>query len=177
MKEKQFSIRDIKVHQRIKAESGYTAQTRNAAGQNSRLTSLTIATENEKGVINEYITMAANECATAIARYFSPCSLTVEDDPDDIEYKIRNFTLLLPENYPEENAGTLAGIVMDFICNRCMQQWYMLVRSEDAGTMTVKAQSSMAQLRDQLSIRKKPHKNRNYEKHNIYSEERTATAD
>lgn len=157
MKEKLFSIKDTKIYRRVKGESGFTAQTRSTAVQSSRLAALAIVTDDEKGFIDEYIQLAVNECATVIARYLSPCCINEEDDPDKPGYMIRHFTVSIPDNFPVESIGTLADTVTDFVCNRCLQQWYMLSKSDEAGIMVAKVQSSMAQLRDLLTIRKKPH--------------------
>jgi hypothetical protein len=157
MKETQFDIKDIKIYERVKAESGFTAQIKSAAGQSGKLTSLTIATDDEKGILDEFIPLAINECIVTINRYLTSCSVSKEEESSAPQYKIHHFNLVLPGNYPEENIVPIENIVMDFICNRCLQQWYMLVKSEDANTATIKAQSSMALLRDMLSMRTKPH--------------------
>lgn len=156
MEKQEFSIRDIKVYERIKAESGFTAQIKTAIGEPSKQTLLTIATDDEKIILDEYISLAVNECVVAISHYLSPCHITEESDTNEITYKIRHFNLTIPDNYPEENISALENIVMDFICNRVLQQWYMLVKADDANTLAAKTQSCMMLLRNILSMRKKP---------------------
>lgn len=158
MKEVQFDIKDIEIYARVKAESGFTAQIKSVAGQPGKLTSLTIATDDEKGILDEYIQQAINECIVTISRNLSQCSASEAEETSDNKYKIHYFNLALPGNYPEEYIVLLENIVMDFICNRCLQLWYMLVKAEEANTAAMKAQSSMALLRDMLSMRAKPHK-------------------
>lgn len=157
MKDTQFSIRDIKVYERLKAESGYSAHIKSTAGQPDKLLSLTIATNEEKGIIDEYLLGAINECRMAISRYLSPCSIDEENDCNADGYMIHRFKVTLPSNYPETYISSLESAVTDFVCSRCLQQWYLLVKSDDADTATLKAQSAMALMRDILSTRTKPH--------------------
>lgn len=157
MKDTKFSIRDIKVYERLKAESGYSAHIKSSAGQPDKLLTLTVATNNEKGIIDEYILGAINECRMAISRYLTPCNVNEENDNDADGYKLHSFTLTLPCNYPETYIDSLENAVMEVICNRCLQQWYTLVKSDDANTAALKAQSAMALMRDMLSIRTKPY--------------------
>lgn len=156
MKEVQLVIRASNVHERIMAESGFTAQIKAAAGQSDRLTSLTIATDDERRIVSEFIPTAINECAVTISRNLSPCNLTENHEEGNEGYKRYCFTFMLPENFPEENIHQLQRIIMDIVCNRSLQQWYLLVKSDDANSVAMKAQSSMILLRDMLSIRKKP---------------------
>ena len=154
MKEIQFSIKETIIHERVKTESGFTAQIKATAGQTPQLSSLTIATDEEARIMNGYIPSAINECIIAINRYLSPCNVTEENEGK--EHKKYCFNILIPHNYPEELVESLENIVTDFISNRCLQQWYMLVKSDDANTSAMKAQSSMTLLRETLSVRKKP---------------------
>lgn len=157
MKERQTKIKEIKIYERIKTESGFSALIKEATGQPGWLTSLTITTDDEKNIIDNYIPSAINECVIAINRYLSTCNLTEEIEKiDNAEFKIYVFNLKLPENYPEEMLTILNGILMDYISSRCLQQWYMLVKAEDTNIYAAKAQSSMTQLRETLSLRSRP---------------------
>lgn len=156
MKEIQFSIRDIKLYERFRAESGYGAHIKATAGQPDNLVALTIATDEENGIIDEYIQVAINECIVTTSRYLAQCNVSHENDNEANGYKIHNFSLSLPHNYPETHIISLENVMMDFICNRTLQQWYALVKSDDANTVAIKAQSAMALMRDILSIRTKP---------------------
>lgn len=156
MKEEQFIIENRTVFEKIKSESAYTAQIKSTAGQPYKLASLTIAGDEEKRTIDEYIPLAAGECAITISHYLAPCTVTEESEAENNEYRIHRFKVMLPENYPAENMALLGNIVADYICNRCLQQWYMLTKSDDANTAALKAQSSMSLLRDMLIMRKKP---------------------
>ena len=156
MKKEQFDIKDIDIHERIKDESGFIAQIKAIAGQPAKLNSMTIATDGEKIFFDVHIQPAVNECVVAISRYLSPCYVTEENDTENALYKIRRFNLMLPENYPEENITAVCNIVYDYITSRCLQQWYMLTKSDDANVSAAKAQTSMTLLLDILSARKKP---------------------
>ena len=156
MKEKQFDIKDSDIYEKIKNESGFTAQIKAIAGQPAKQTSMTIATDEEKIFFDGYIQSAVNECIVAISRYLSSCYATEENDTENALYKIRRFNLVLPENYPEENITALCNIVYDYITSRCLQQWYMLTKSDEANVSADKAQTSMTLLLDILSARKKP---------------------
>ena len=157
MKEQQTKIQEIKIYERIKAESGFSALIKEAAGEPSRLTSLTITTDDEKNIIDGYILSAINECIIAINRSLSTCYLTEETEKiGNTEFRIYIFNLKLPENYPEEMLTILNGILMNYISSSCLQQWYMLVKAEDANIYAAKAQSSMTQLRETLLLRSRP---------------------
>lgn len=156
MKEEQITINERTVLDRIKNESAHTAQIRSTAGQPYKLASLTIAGDEDKKIIDGYIELAAGECAITISHYLAPCTVTKENEAGNNGYKIHRFKVMLPENYPAENITLLGNIITDYICNRSLQQWYMLTKSDDANTAALKTQSSMSLLRDTLNMRKKP---------------------
>ena len=156
MIEKKLDIKDTDIYERIKNESGFTSQIKAIAGQSTKLASMAIATDDEKIFFDAFIQPAVNECVLAINHYLSPCNVTAENDTQNTSYRIRHFNLMVPENYPEENVSMLGDILVDYITNRCLQQWYMLTKSDDVGTSALKVQTAMTLLRDMLSMRKKP---------------------
>lgn len=157
MKEYQSKIQEIKIYERIKAESGFSALIKEAAGQPSRHTSFTILTDDEKKILDEFTPSAVNECIIAINRCLSPCTLTEESENiDNKDFRIYTFNLMLPENFPQEMLTTLNRILVDYISNRSMQQWYMLAKAEDADVCAARAQSAMALLRETLYLRSRP---------------------
>ena len=152
MKRTQLEIRDIRIYERLKAESGVTAHVKNIAGHPSKLSSLSIATDDEKCIIDDYIELAASECLMTINHYLSPCNISEENDSNDTQYKVRHFSMTIPDTFSEGEITQIGNIIMDFICNRCLQQWYILVKSDDANISAIKAQSSMALLREILAM-------------------------
>ena len=156
MKEIQLNINEKKLFERMKTESGKMAQAKLYAGQTEKLSAHTIITDDEKGYIDDYIPIAVNECATIINHYLGECRSSRIPDPENTVYHIYVLGIYIPVNWPEEATPSLEEIVANIVCNRCLQQWYMLVRADDANFCAAKIQLYIKQLQDILSLRKRP---------------------
>ena len=156
MKEIQLNINGKKLFERMKAESGKMAQAKLYAGQTEKLSAHTIITDDEKGYVYDYFPIAVNECATIINHYLGECRSSRDADPENTGYHIYVLSIDIPANWPEDARTPLEEIVANIVCNRCLQQWYMLVRADDANSCAAKIQLYMKQLQDMLSLRKRP---------------------
>ena len=145
-----------KLFERMKTESGKMAQAKLYAGQTEKLSAHTIITDDEKGYIDDYIPIAVNECATIINHYLGECRSSRIPDSENTGYHIYVLVIDIPANWPEEATPSLQEIVANIVCNRCLQQWYMLVRADETNSCAAKIQLYMKQLQDILSLRKRP---------------------
>lgn len=150
MTEKQLDISRRTLIERIKAESGKSALVKQSAGQPDRLSTHTIVTENEREIIDDYISTAVNECAVTVEHYLGRCR---REDKNDGTISL---CVTIPENYPEEAVPILEDIVKNIVVNRCLQLWYMLVRADDGNACANKIQLHMKQLQETLALRKRP---------------------
>lgn len=156
MKEYRFTINDSVIYKRIASESGFTALARKSAGHPDTLLKLTAITEDEKGFLDNYIPIAINECAAEITRYLAPCNVTEEAEILHSEHMAHTFIFIQPDNFPDECLKAISDIVMEIVTYSILQQWYILVKSDDANNCALRLQTLDSQLRKLLSIRKKP---------------------
>lgn len=154
MKEIELKISGKRLIDRMKAESGKTAQIKESAGQAESMSTQAILTDDEKELVNDYIKVAINESIVIINRHLGTCSYTYE--PEDSMYNLYILHVKTPENYPQGVVMSLEEVIYNTLLNRCLQQWYMLVRADDSNMCASKIQLYTQQLQETLSIRKKP---------------------
>lgn len=156
MKEIELKINERALFERIIAESGIAAQIKEDTGQPSHLSTRAIITEDDKSLIDDYIATAISECVIAINHNLAPCMVVYDYDPSDIRYKTHRLCINVPDNYPEEAVTSLEDIIKNIAINRCLQQWYMLVKCDDLSSCSLKTQLYMQLLHEALTLRKKP---------------------
>lgn len=156
MKEQEFTVRENDIYHSMEAESSYIAQAGKNSGIPEALCMHSTFTMNEAAMLGREISAAADECAAAITRYLAPCTVTVEIDPADSTRRQHTFRLMLPGNYPEGSLEALIRSITATMLNRCMQQWYLMTRPDEANIYTARLQTSQTALRALLSARSKP---------------------
>ncbi len=156
MKEIEISISDKRLFERMKNESGKSALVKESAGQPSKLSARLIMTDDDKRLFDDYVLTAINECAVTIGHYLGECTVSHDTEQDNNLYRIHRFCITIPANYPEGVTEALEDIITNIVFNRCMQQWYILVKSDDANLSAGKIQLCMKQLQELLALRKKP---------------------
>ena len=151
MKEIELNIDGGRLFERMRTESGKAAQIKESDGQSEKLSTHSIGTNDEKELIEDYISTAVNECITIISNYLGTCKPCEDSTPSDIR-----LCVAIPDNWAEEAVESLKDIVANIIYNRSLQQWYMLVKADDTNLCASKIQLYMKQLQEVLSIRKRP---------------------
>lgn len=154
MKEIQLEISERKLFERIKSESGKTAIMKESTGHPARLSTKSIMTEDDKHLFDDYVSTAIHECEIAIRHYLGEC--TVIHDIEQAGNGIYRLCIMIPGNFPEETVPAFEDTIFNILLNRCLQQWYILVKSDDANISTGKIQLYMKQLQEILTLRKKP---------------------
>ena len=155
MEKIEINIKSEDIYNRLYSESGSTSLSRTAMGLPDALAELIQITEDDKRVVDGYITSSVNEVSHTISRYLSPCSVRRIYD-ETLKANKYNLTFSLPDNYPQECTGMLEDAIIDVVKNRTMQYWSLIVKPDEANIQATKVQSDVGRLRELLAMRSYP---------------------
>ena len=152
MEKIEINIKGEDIYNRLYSESGSTSLSRTAMGLPDALAELIQITEDDKRVVDGYITSSVNEVSHTISRYLSPCAVRriYDETGKDSKYSL---AFSLPYNYPKECKKMLEDTIMDVVKNRTMQYWALVVKPDEANIQVAKVQSDVGRLRELLAMR------------------------
>lgn len=146
-----FNISRENILKQLYVDSAYVAQAREIAGVPEKLSRLIMITEDEVSYFDRIIKQALEECTAAISLYLGRCSAKKGTGNNTYIAEIE-----LPANYPAERLQSLADVTESIIACRCLQEWYLATKPEEANIPTAKLQQQKERMRETLALRKRP---------------------
>ena len=141
------------VYNKVFATSAYTARAREKTGMPPEIIERMTITADDKLVIDPIIENCINEISTYITRYHPNSSVDFITDEHEGHYL---FNIVVPDNYPIGNEDKFEKSVENYITNRTMQEWYSIIKPDEANIPAAKAQSDILTIQTLLTQRKKP---------------------
>lgn len=146
-----FDISRENILKQLYVDSAYAAQAREITGVPEKFSKLIMITEDEVSYFDRIIKQALDECTTALSLYLGRCSAKKGAGSNTYIAEIE-----LPANYPAERLQTLAAIIESIIACRCLQEWYLTTKPEEANIPTAKLRQLKERMRETLALRKRP---------------------
>ncbi len=155
MKDIKLRVSHKNIEQRIQIYTYYTGEARKEMGIPERLAAQIQASVDDDTQLGDHIDIAIGELYNIISHYFICChgeEIANETDSDKTYW----YTISTPETFPEEVIPQIEKNMENYAAKRALQQWFQQHRPEEAAIPAAEAQTLSYQMRELLTLRKRP---------------------
>ena len=138
----------------IYKSSAYTARSREAMGIPATVCDAMQATADNANMIEPLLKKSVGEAVSIIDEYFHGSTHVQTEKENCIYYE---YKIPVPSNFPQENSAILEGVIGDYLVQRTLHLWYIMVKPDEAGITATVVNDISANLRRLLTMREKPH--------------------
>lgn len=142
------------VLEHIYKSSAYTARSREAMGIPVSVCDTMQATTDNANIIEPLLEKSVVETESIIREYFQGNTIVQKEKENGIYYE---FEIPVPCNFPEGCKANLEKLIGDYMAQRTMHQWYIVVKPDEAGIAATVVNETAANIRRLLTTREKPH--------------------
>ena len=143
---------DILEH--IYKSSAYTARSREAMGIPGSVCDTMQATADNANMIEALLEKSVIETDCIIQEYFQGSTYVQKENEKGVYYE---YEIPVPGNFPEGCNTNLEKLIGDYLAQRTMHQWYIVMKPDEAGITATVVNETAANIRRLLTMREKPH--------------------